>query len=69
MTPQWSSEHPLWDEFHDIVGHAVLNVVAYWRADGDNGRVVKHAHKEFAQAAEEIVNMFANQRNNEGIKR
>ena len=40
MTPQWSSEHPLWDEFHDIVGHAVLNVVAYWRADGDNGRVV-----------------------------
>src|SRR5258708_15725622 len=29
----WDSKHPKWEEFHDIIGSAVIDIVNYWRKD------------------------------------
>lgn len=60
---EWNSKHPLWEEFHDIVGSAALDIINEWRkpsTDSSNADV-KYAHQRIAEAGEEIIDLFANQ--------
>lgn len=57
---EWNSKHPLWEEFHDIVGSAALDIINEWRktsTDSSNADV-KYAHKRIAEAGIEMYALF-----------
>jgi hypothetical protein len=60
-----NAEHPLWFEFHEIVGDAALDIVNQWRIANLNELKtdamdvdVRYAHRVIAEAVQDILELL-----------